>query len=217
MARIISDHRPDGVPGRSPARFPALEMSVQGKPPHRRSIGPRLQRMRDQLMRRTSPRLGVSGQCAARAALAAWSVSQCQTTVPPVACSMARSRMPLPENMEPMRKVTSVLCSAIAAPPPAQVAPLPEREPESWVCLYREKTTKDPAFNAGGVQRVHGCCTTTTILPQRPALVNNCDIGVSWLSRTRTGQRTSVLVQDKGQGQDKDGPYPRPPLRAPSF
>ena len=135
MARTISDHRPDWVPGASPSLAPALEMSVQGKPPHRRSMGLTPQRTRDQLMRRTSPRLGTPGQWWARTAFAAWSVSQCQTTVPPVACSTARSSTPLPENMEPIR----MLHFATLRRRPHRSYLSPESR-GSWVRLYRAKT-----------------------------------------------------------------------------
>lgn len=188
MARTISDQRPDWVPGRSPSRVPAAEMSVQGKPPHRRSMGLIPQRTRDQLMRRTSPRLGTPGQCLARMTFAAGSVSQCHTTVPPVACSTARSSMPLPENMLPIltrsapphgvhdhpgryhdeqdcvyRYVHLSLHSAWgccvlqhdAAPPPAQVAPLPKRV-RCHECAFTGRKQKNRRINAGGVQQVYG-------------------------------------------------------------
>ena len=173
MARTISDHRPDWVPGRSPVLVPALEMSVQGKPPHRRSMGLTPQRTRDQLMRRTSPRLGTPGQCLARTAFAAGSVSQCQTTVPPVACSTARSRMPLPENMLPIlmlsRRVADnrdlsdiawatcvALCNITLRRRPHRSRLAPESG-GSWASLYRGKQViKTRCINAGGVQQAHG-------------------------------------------------------------
>ena len=151
MARTISDHRPDWVPGRSPSLDPALEMSVQGKPPHRRSMGLIPQRTRDQLMRRTSPRLGMPGQCLARTAFAAWSVSQCQTTVPPVACSTARSSMPLPENMDPIR----MLHFATLRRRPHR-SHLASESRGSWVRLYRTKQVKNRCINADGVQQAYG-------------------------------------------------------------
>ena len=128
MARTISDQRPDWVPGRSPSRVPAAEMSVQGKPPHRRSMGLIPQRTRDQLMRRTSPRLGTPGQCLARMTFAAGSVSQCHTTAPPVACSTARSSMPLPENMLPILTRSA---------PPQGVHDHPGRYHDQQDCVYR--------------------------------------------------------------------------------
>lgn len=154
IARTISDHRPDWVPGRSPSLVPASEISVQGNPPHRRSTGPIPQRTRDQLMRRTSPRLGTPGQCLARTAFAARSVSQCQTTVPLVARSTARSSMPLPENMLPILMGCCVLQWCCAAVRTGRTSP-GERW-GSWVCLYRENRSKNRCINADGVQQAMG-------------------------------------------------------------
>lgn len=154
IARTISDHRPDWVPGRSPSLVPASEISVQGNPPHKRSTGPIPQRTRDQLMRRTSPRLGTPGQCLARTAFAARSVSQCQTTVPLVARSTARSSMPLPENMLPILMGCCVLQWCCAAVRTGRTSP--RREWGSWVCLYRENRSKNRCINADGVQQAMG-------------------------------------------------------------
>lgn len=160
IARTISDHRPDWVPGRSPSLVPASEISVQGNPPHRRSTGPIPQRTRDQLMRRTSPRLGTPGQCLARTAFAARSVSQCQTTVPLVARSTARSSMPLPENMLPILmgiyRSLVLRFAMVLRRRPHRSHLAPERGWGSWVCLYRENRSKNRCINADGVQQAMG-------------------------------------------------------------
>lgn len=130
------------------------------------------QRTRDQLMRRTSPRLGTPGQCLARTAFAAWSVSQCQTTVPPVACSTARSSMPLPENMEPIR----MLHFATLRRRPHR-SYLASESRGSWIRLYRTKQVRKTGVSIrAACSRLMGWNTTQTIISHHPSFVNTYDI-----------------------------------------
>lgn len=61
MARAMWFHRPERVSGVRPARCPAEETSVQGKPPVRTSTGPCSARTQAQQMAVMSPRFGVPG------------------------------------------------------------------------------------------------------------------------------------------------------------
>ena len=68
-------HSPERVSGLRPARFPADETSVQGKPPVTMSTGPCSSMTDGQSMAVTSPRLGTVGQCRARIFAAYWFLS----------------------------------------------------------------------------------------------------------------------------------------------
>src|SRR5690606_35039879 len=82
----------------SPWRRPAWDTSWQGNPPVMTSTGSTW----DQSAVVMSPRLGTSGQWWARIFDGFASNSQCQATVPPMACLTPTSRPPQPLNKEPI-------------------------------------------------------------------------------------------------------------------
>ena len=108
--RWNSYHSPDRSPAR-PARRPATDTSWQGNPPQTTSTA---RRFPDPTSRTSSYRL-TSGQCRARTARHAGSISTCQAHSIPAAVN-PMSKPPTPENSEPKVSVTASPARATRAP-----------------------------------------------------------------------------------------------------